>query len=332
VLALAWPALCRAAGDFKDCGAVQHSDHPHARLSNGLMDVFVFLPEKHEGYYRSSRFDWSGIVACATYKGHSYFGEWFDHYDPMAHDAVTGPVEEFRGVPSEPGYDEAHAGGFFVKIGVGVLRKTTDAPYDFKIVYPVVDPGEWTVKTSRLSIIFEQKLSSPLGISYVYRKILRLETGAPVLHIEHRLRNTGSAPIHTDAYDHDFFMLDHKTTGPDTKITFPFQPVFDSPLPAAARVEGNVIHFQRELHRGEVVRGGDFKGFNAGARDYVIRTENTATGAGVLQSSSSAMDHAFFWATDKTVCPEAFIAVNVDPKQNVEWSLRYQFLAESPAQ
>jgi len=30
-----------------------------------------------------------------------------------------------------------------------------------------------------------------------------------------------------------------------------------------------------------------------------------------------------FWATRKAVCPEPFIAINLDPGQELEWTTRY---------
>ena len=69
------------------CENVPHSDHPHARITNGRMNAVLFLPDQNNGYYRAARFDWSGIVALAPRStGHTFFGEWFDHYDPMAND------------------------------------------------------------------------------------------------------------------------------------------------------------------------------------------------------------------------------------------------------
>ena len=52
-------------------------------------------PTRNTGYYRGTRFDWSGAIASLTWNGHEYFGQWFDRYDPKIHDAITGPVEEF---------------------------------------------------------------------------------------------------------------------------------------------------------------------------------------------------------------------------------------------
>lgn len=63
---------------------------------NGKVDVLVFLLDKNDGYYRSTRFEWSGVIPCVSLNGHRFFGEWLSQYDPLKNDAVTGPVEEFR--------------------------------------------------------------------------------------------------------------------------------------------------------------------------------------------------------------------------------------------
>ena len=85
------------------CGELPHGDHPRAELSNGALDAVLFLPAAANGYYRGSRFDWAGVIGCVAYKGHTYFGEWFSKYDPLLADAITGPVEEFRGWPENWG-------------------------------------------------------------------------------------------------------------------------------------------------------------------------------------------------------------------------------------
>ena len=37
--------------------------YPSVELSNGLLDALIFIPDKDNGYYRSVRFDWSGLMA-----------------------------------------------------------------------------------------------------------------------------------------------------------------------------------------------------------------------------------------------------------------------------
>ena len=99
------------------CASFINSDFPKAVLSNGSVQAVVYLPDTQKGYYRSTRFDWSGVVPCLTYKGHTYFGVWFNHYDPLINDAITGPVEEFRSSDglSSINYNEAKPGELFLK-------------------------------------------------------------------------------------------------------------------------------------------------------------------------------------------------------------------------
>src|ERR1700761_9829417 len=98
------------------------------QISNGMINARLYLPGEDNGFYRGVRFDWSGIVASLDYNGHSYYGDWFiNPYKPTNNDAVTGPVESFDPLS----YNEAKAGGHFVKIGVGVLVKPDDSAYKF---------------------------------------------------------------------------------------------------------------------------------------------------------------------------------------------------------
>ena len=187
--------------------------------------MFVFLPDAKTGYYRSSRFDWSGVIGCAAYKGHTYWGEWFDDYDPLLNDAITGPVEEFRSPEGAQGFAAAAApDGLFVKIGVGVLRRDSDKAYQFGHFYPIVDNGHWTVHTKGRSVSFEQVLHSPTGVAYKYTKVVELDRHGSVVTLHHKLQNLGAAPLVTDVYDHDFFMLDGQPTGPGMEVRFHFTP------------------------------------------------------------------------------------------------------------
>ena len=103
------------------------ADYPEARIANGLLVAKVLLPDAQNGYYRGTRFDWGGAISSLVFKGHDYFGKWFDHYDPKIHDAIMGPVEEFMAV----GYEDAKMGDTFVKIGVGVLRRQDEKAFEY---------------------------------------------------------------------------------------------------------------------------------------------------------------------------------------------------------
>jgi hypothetical protein len=184
-------AQAHAAKDSSSpCASFINSDFPKAVLSNGSVQAVVYLPDTEKGYYRSTRFDWSGVVPCLTYKGHTYFGIWFKHYDPLINDAIAGPVEEFRSSDgfSSINYNEAKPGELFIKPGVGVLRKVDNSPYNFGFRYPIVDLGKWKVRVKKDQVTFSQTLQSPLGYAYIYEKTLKLDKHQPILTLEHHPR------------------------------------------------------------------------------------------------------------------------------------------------
>ena len=135
------------------------ADFPSAELSNGVVTAKFYLPDPERGYYRGTRFDWSGQIYSLRTLGHEYFGQWFERYDPKLHDAIMGPVEEFRSGDFALGYPDAKPGGTFIRIGVGVLRKPADdAKYENFRTYDIVDPGKWKVKHPGLRPLHAQAL------------------------------------------------------------------------------------------------------------------------------------------------------------------------------
>lgn len=321
-LALACP-LTRAA-TASPCSDVPHSDHPKTFLSNGTLDALVFVPDTNSGYYRSSRFDWSGVVGCVSLNGHRFFGEWFPQYDPMINDSITGPVEEFRSEDGALGYSEAKPGGLFVKAGVGVLRRIDDSPYKFGVVYPIVDTGKWSVKTKNHSVTFTQKLTTSLGYGYVYEKTLTI-SGA-IMTLEHTLKNTGTRAITTDVYDHDFFIFDGQPTSPGMTIRFPFKPLPEAPLGDAVEIEGNNIIYKEELKPRQSVAG-YLKGYSTSAADYRFTVEDTKNKVGIEQSSDSPISRFYLWSIRTTISPEAYIHLDVPPGKKQSWKISYRFFA-----
>ncbi len=104
------------------------------QISNGIIQATIHPPDPVSGFYRGTRFDWSGVIGSLKYAGHNYYGPWFTKTDPTVKDyiyqgddivagpcsAVTGPAEEFSTNEEGLGFSEAAPGGTFLKIGVGV--------------------------------------------------------------------------------------------------------------------------------------------------------------------------------------------------------------------
>ena len=295
-----------------------------AEISNDIIRATLYLPDPGHGYYRGTRFDWSGVIAALEYQGHDYFGPWFEHYDPKMHDAISGPVEEFRTNEAGLGYAEAKPGDTFIRIGVGVVRKPYEPKYDFFHTYDIVDSGRWTVRRGRGRVEFTHTLADRSGYAYVYRKTVSLEKGKPLLTLEHSLKNTGHKVIETSVYDHNFLVLDGQSSGPDFVVRFPFEVRAARTLGNLAETRGKEIVYLRELEKGESVFT-ELEGFGESAADYDIIVENRKVGAGVRITGDRPLSKLVFWSIRTTVCPEAYVQMRIDPGREFKWRIAYNF-------
>src|SRR3954471_9343082 len=290
------------------------ADPPQIEIANSASRAKLYLPDAEKGYYRATRFDWSGVVASLEHKGHNYFGVWFEGYDPKRHDAITGPVESFNAI----GYDEAAPGGSFLRIGVGWLRRPEDARVnDFK-TYDIVDSGKWESRNGADWVEFTQTL----GETYVYRKTVRLVQDQLVL--EHSLKNTGKKALDTNVFNHDFYMLDNQPTSPDIAVKFPFDAKSGPDWRGPGELRGKELVYAQELQKGQTVSG-EIKGYGATAADYDFRVENRKTGVGVRQTGDRPLARLYFWSIRTTVCPEAYVHIRVEPGKEETWRTTYEF-------
>lgn len=308
--------------------AVLVTPFPEVDISNGVIHAKIYLPDSTQGYYQGVRFDWSGVMASLTYNGHSYVGQWFDKYDPKLHDAISGPVEEFTPI----GYETAQVGEDFLKIGVGSLRKTADAPYRFAQSYPTVNMGKWMVKSKNDAVVFTHELTDAAGYSYLYRKTVKLLKGTPTLVLEHSLKNTGRKPIETTVYDHNFYMIDNQPTGPAMIVTFPFKLQTNEKargLGTLFETHTNQIAYLRELTKGESTHT-YLTGFGDTSQDYDIRIENSKTGAGVHITGDQPITQLAFWSIATVICPEPYIQIKAEPGKEFTWKITYDFYTHPP--
>ncbi len=310
---------------------------PTATLSNGLIEAVLYLPDAEKGFYRSTRFDWSGVIGSLEYAGHEYYGPWYTKSDPPVRDfeyrgsdivtgaqsTITGPAEEF---PRPQGYQTAEPGGTFVKVGVGVLRKIDESAYSPYTNYDIVDPGTWRSQVNADAVEFTQEVNDPAsGYGYRYHKTVRLSDGRPELVIEHRLTNIGRRPIQANQYNHNFLVLDGATTGPDFLITVPFQiETTQPPDPALAQIQGNNIAYVKMLEGQDRVSF-PIQGYSNQASDYDITIRNTRMGAGVRVTADRPLARMALWSIRSTICMEPFIDVSTHPEDTTSWTLTYNY-------
>ncbi|MEP6596789.1 MAG: hypothetical protein ABJA71_12630 [Ginsengibacter sp.] len=302
-------------------GATPSDQFPQAEISNGIIHATLYLPDVKDGYYRASRFDWSGVMPELEYQGHTYFGQWFEKYDPLLHDAIMGPVEDFSPV----GYDEAKAGDSFLKIGIGIVTKPDETRYSIATPYQLINPGIWKVKKKATSAEFIHTLNDK-AYSYEYSKKVQLLKGKPAMVLSHILKNTGKQTIETNVYDHNFFVVDKRPVGKDFVIKFPFNLTGEArDKEEFGKIEDNQIKFLKNLSENEHLYYPALQGFGNSAKDYDIRIENHKTGAAVRITSDQPLLKLAFWSAEKTLSPEPFIGVTVKPGETFKWNISYQF-------
>jgi hypothetical protein len=354
-------------------GLVSAQGYPSHQLTNGEITATIYLPDARKGFYTTTRFDWSGAIASLKYKGHEYYGHWFskiaDIYDfgyegpnkdviSADFTAMVGPAEEFGAL----GYNDVPAGGLFVKPGVGVLKRD-ETNYNHSRPYVIANGGKWDVKTSRDAAEFTHTLTEPsINFGYVYTKVVRLTPGKPQMTISHVMRNTGSKPIVTNVYNHNFTTIDKQTTGPAIEITVPWemtraagrggagrqgapaaatQPPPDpyKPLAAGERMgtqcsqpqmrslaepQGNKLVYKKVLEGSECFPA-NFTGFGPDAKDNDIRIENRKTGAGVHIKGDRPLTRLGYWSIRTVVAPEPYIDLNIEPGQQFAWTYTYDY-------
>ena len=301
--------------------ATQQEEFPEAEITNGLIRAHFYLPDSNKGYYRATRFDWSGVISSLEYEGHSFYGQWFENYSPTTHEAVMGPVEEFAPI----GYSEATSGGNFLKIGVGMLAKPNESAYNSFKLYAIANPGKWKIKKKADQIQFVHQLDDP-EYSYKYCKTIRMTKGKPELVLTHTLKNTGKKTIETTVYNHNFLVIDQQLTGPGYVVKFNENiKGTGRGFGEIARIQDNELIFLRELKQGESIYSNGLQGLNNNAPDYNLSVENRTTGAGVRIRCDRPMLKLVFWASLKTVCPEPYIQIKVEPGKEFSWKISYEY-------
>jgi len=337
-LRIAFALACLVTAQGLAAQTYPGQSYPQTEISNEILRARIYLPDAQKGFYRGMRFDWAGVITSLEYKGHEYYGPFFEKFDPSVEDvsigdpilagvnsATSGPVEEFIGKDGAAlGFAEAKPGDTFCKIGVGSLNKPDNSPYNSYRIYTIVDGGERSVQHGADWIEFTQEVKCGSGYAFKYTKTIRFARNEPVMMIDHTLVNEGKKAIESQVYDHNFMRIDHQPIGPDVVLTFPFALTAKQDLKGIAESRGKQIVFPKPLTGGDTVDGG-LAGFGKDQSDYDIRVENRKTGAGIRIVADRPLASLWFWAVRTVVAPEPFVDINVAPGRDFRWKYSYRF-------
>lgn len=304
------------------------NDYPKVILDNRHIKVTVLLPDAEKGYYRSTRFDWSGIIAQVEYNGHTYFQEWENYngtieagdHDPEKAGTATGTAEEFR---NTPGYAEAKPGEPFLKIGVGILEKADNNPHHWDYPYKFIQAGMWDVKVKKHSICFIQEIKTNFGYAYRYEKTIVLNKNKPELEIRHELKNTGQKEFYANPYCHNFFQFDGHDIGSDYQVEFPGNIKAVDKFDSRVTIENNYLKLNTAL------QGNDWVGGHIdpdAAKTFVLKNSKTKTAVEVISDVVPGPFYFYIWKL--AFCPEPMIEFDLAQGEEFLWSRIYKFTKE----
>ena len=304
----------------------QSTQHPSITLGYpSWWGIQIYLPGLEKSYYRGTRFDRAGVFGRITFQGKTFSEPWLDACDPLRHDNVRGPAEEFSAI----GFDEAAPGGTFLKIGVGRLIRPDDAPYDHFRLYEVADEGVREQQVNRHTAAFRHILDG----CYDYVKTIRI-SGAGQLQILHELHNTGPQRLKGDVYNHNFFTLGKNYTGPGRSVIFPYaingwwRDEYDCILPGP----GCSIDITRRIKPGESIFRGDIQSVFDERSPYEILVRGARPGGQAVRiTSPTPFDRANFWANHRIACIEPFVDFDLAPGETFRQQIDYTFIPDFEA-
>ena len=284
-------------------------------LKNKHLEIHVDLPLKN---YSLSRFDWTGKIVLVKFQDICFSG--IERTDIENTNLIgKGFYNEF-GIETALGHDAAEVGGWFHKIGIGLLKKE-DRPYSFANNYQI-QPAEFTVKTLTNKVLIQCKSPTANGYSYSLKKELELfEEG---FRIRYKLENTGKKAIVTDEYNHNFLAINKELIGKNYRLNFPFE-LKPKLFGENVNTEGKVRLGKKEVSFIDTPKTPFFFSNLSGGKTVTAGWEliNLKTKMAIAETASFQTDKVNLWGCEQVISPELFFKISVEPGQSVEWSRMY---------
>ena len=285
-------------------------------LKNKNIEIHIDLP--NEGY-QLSRFDWTGKIVTVRYKSKVVSGvERTDVTNDI--DFGKGFYNEF-GITQPIGYDEAEVGGWFHKIGIGLLQRDNE-PYDFFKKYPI-EPAHFEIKSDSNFLGIICNSANCKGYSYKLKKIITVTHIGFV--ITYNLMNTGSKLIETDEYVHNFVFLDNDNIGPNYQLNFPFV-LKAKNFNEFVNQEDKLKVKNNEIKFSDTPEDQFFISNVSGSQEVKGQWEliNSAKQLSIKEIVDFETDKINLWGWKHVISPELFFKIHLEPGESVKWSRTYE--------
>jgi hypothetical protein len=279
--------------------------------------------------YSGTRFDWTGFITQVTLDGaHTFCVP--ESLTPGRGSGGVGLCNEF-GIEEVIGYDEAQPGDPFPKLGIGLLARPDDAPYNFFRPYEIVAPFPIHVSASTSQAMFTVEPLECRGYAARLTKMVMVESAE--LTIAYALENVGKKPIVTTEYVHNFMRIDEHAIGPDYRLQMPYTIEF-------AAQEGPFAERMKHMMAILDVQDGDIRCkttpehafycrplgfFQTEAAQWELFHEPTVVG--MCEYDDFAPARVAVWGESHVISAEVFAPINVQPGETQRWTRRYEFFA-----
>jgi hypothetical protein len=296
--------------------------------------------------YNRTRFDWTGFITQVTLDAsHTFCGP--EDQDPAVGTGGIGICNEF-GIEKAIGYEDALPGQEFPKLGIGLLIRPDANPYNFFRPYEIARRFPIRVEAAPQQVRFIVDPLDCRGYAVRETKIIRVDEN--FLQIDYLLENTGSRPITTHEYCHNFIAINRQPLGPNYSLRFPYPVRFEEIhetyrgfLPPLLRriTPGFILKnlVKRQLSQDVLqVSGQQIRWKNTPEKSFYARPLGFSQtgqpqweiiyepgGVGLREYDSFAPERVAIWGTGSVVSAEIFNPIDLPPGQSQSWTRRFEF-------
>ena len=285
-------------------------------LKNNHLELHIDAPTEN---YSCTRFDWTGKISQLKFQNIPLTT--IENTD-LINTACFGKgfYNEF-GIDTPLGFHETAIGGWFHKIGIGLLKKENEQ-YLFHKKY-AVKPAKFSVSTEANAVIIHCTSEAFNGYSYKLTKEIKLYSSS--FTIKYTLHNTGEKEIVTDEYVHNFMATDNALKGKEYALEFPFKlepPLFDETVNTEQKVTigSNRITFE-ETPKEQFF----FSNLSGGKLENAAWTLlNSNTKIGIQETGNFQTNKINLWGWGHVISPELFFKINIKAGKSLEWTRTFE--------
>jgi len=288
---------------------------PHI-LKNKNLEVHIDTPFEN---YKFSRFDWTGKIVKVKFQNIQLSSVERTNCE-NEHLFGKGFYNEF-GIDTALGFDETDIGGWFHKIGVGLLKKD-NTQYLFSENYEI-KPADFKIISEPNRLLIRCRSESVNGYAYLLKKEIELHDSS--FTIKYYLQNTGDKDIITNEYVHNFMAINNDLIGSNYQLKFPFL-IKPELFGESVNPELNVIIGPNDIKFNNQPNEQFFFSNLAGSANVNAEWEltNLESNIGISETGSFQTNKVNLWGWKHVISPELFFKIFIKPGESTEWSRNYK--------